>query len=487
MPIDAWRAEARALQAASARLEPTPVERREWQVQVDAVINEFLDDIACHRTFSPDAAAALATFAAAVSKPGASLREQLGAVKDGIQNAGILTAGPGHMGFIPGGGLYLGAVADHLAAALNPFSADWFAAPVAVRIHNEAVRWLCGVVGYGEGAYGDITSGGSAATLAALHAARRALALKPADYAKTCVYVGEHTHHCAAKALDLLFGEDFCLRRVPSKQHAMDVAALSALIAADAAAGLRPAIVVATAGSTNLGKVDPLAAIADVAARYGMWLHVDAAYGGFFSLCPDAQALFAGLSRADAIVLDPHKGLFLPYGTGAVLVKDARHLRQSSSGAYLQDRETLASDTRSPMDYSLELSRPFRSLRLWLLLATGTEPALAAALQEKRTLARICAAALRTVAHIELVSEPELSIVGFRFSGAGAGADSDRETMALLQRLNAHPEAFLSSTVVDGRVVLRIAVLSFRTHLPTVERLIASIRDEAAALAQEWR
>jgi glutamate/tyrosine decarboxylase-like PLP-dependent enzyme len=477
--MDDLRSHIEKAREASQSLEPTSSERADWQAGAARAIGAFVEGLPEARTFTPRSDATLADFEAAVADA-AGVSELLETVARGVADTGLLTAGPGHLAFVPGGGLYLGALADHLGATLNPFSADAFSAPVAAHIHNQALRWLCDMVGYGAEAYGDLTSGGSHATLTAFLAARRATGVRSHDIASLVVYVGEHTHHCCTKALDVLFGGDIHICSVPSRRHAMDVEALAAQVAADRAAGLRPWLVVATAGSTNLGRIDPLAAISDLARAQGLWLHVDAAYGGFFSLLPELAASFAGLAMADSIVLDPHKGLFLPYGLGAVLLKQGVWLRQHATGSYLQDRAQALESEPSPMDYSLELTRPFRALRLWLAQRVYGSEVFGAALREKRLLALYCAQRLAELPTIELIAEPDLSILAFRMRDGGA--TGDQETNALLQRINAHPEAFLSSTRIDGRMVIRVAVLSFRTHLPTIERLLAVIEQEAATL-----
>jgi glutamate/tyrosine decarboxylase-like PLP-dependent enzyme len=218
-----------------------------------------------------------------------------------------------------------------------------------------------------------------------------------------------------------------------------------------------------------------------------MWMHVDAAYGGFFALCPETAELFSGLSEADSVVLDPHKGMFLPYGCGAVLFKNGGLLGRAfaHSGAYLQDRDDETPRPRSPMDYSLELTRPFRSLRLWLALRIHGQDVFRSALQEKLALAQYCHDCLATVPYIEVFARPNLSIFAFRHVPPKGSRSPNDATRLLWTRLNRHKEFFLSSTTVDGSFIIRVAILSFRTHLETIDALVDAIRTEAAALAKE--
>jgi glutamate/tyrosine decarboxylase-like PLP-dependent enzyme len=480
MSTVALRSQILAHEKAAASLEPPAALRAEWQHGVDEVIARFLDGLPGLATYAPPSPMLRDEFDQAVSHhrdPGALLTQ----VSEALSRAGLQAAGPGHLAFVPGGGIYVGAIADHFAAALNHFTADSFTAPIATSIHNQAVSWLTAMVGYGDEAWGDITSGGTHATLTALTVARNAHRLRPRDYERVCVYLTEHTHHCCHKVLDVIFGDAIVIRRVASRNHAMDTEALQEAIAQDRQQGLIPWLIVATAGSTHLGKVDDLEAIAAIAERFRLWLHVDAAYGGFFILCPERKAMLAGLSRADSIVLDPHKGMFLPYGCGAVLIKQGNLLRQAfgRGGAYLQDRTT---DTeRSPMDYSLELTRPFRALRLWLALKVHGEEVFRRALQEKLALARYTHERLAGLPGLRMVGAPDLSIVAFSVEHPEL-EQANRQTRELLQRINRHPEAFLSSTLIDGRFVIRVAILSFRTHLATIDALLETITNELARL-----
>lgn len=488
-----------ALQAASANLEPSEEQRAAWQAALDCLINRFYAQLPLAAASYPVADVASAAASATLlsdfdtrMSQASSVEDILATLTDAITASSVATAGPGYLGFIPGGGLYVGALADHLAAALNVYSAAAFTAPIAVHIHEQVVRWLCDMVGYGPDAWGDITSGGSHATLTALYVARTSMGIRARDYERTCVYLSEHTHHCAKKALRVLFGDDLIIRTVPLRQQVMDSQALAELIAQDLAHGLQPFMLIATAGSTNLGRIDPLPELAALARQYGLWLHVDGAYGGFFRLCDEVAAQFAAMELADSIILDPHKGMFLPYGCGAVLFRDGKQLRAAmdQSAAYLQDVDEVLQ--KSPMDYSLELSRPFRSLRIWLALKVHGVTPIVQALREKLLLARYCQQALQNMPQLHLLGPVDLSILAFRFHDSGAGvagvagladkAHCNARTRQLFQRINARQEVFLSSSMVEGFFVIRIAILSFRTHLLTIDQLIESIAIESAEL-----
>jgi len=255
----------------------------------------------------------------------------------------------------------------------------------------------------------------------------------------------------------------------------MDLGALLALIEQDRRTGRRPCAIIASAGTTNTGAVDPIAELAEIAAAERIWLHVDGAYGGFFQLTDRGRKLFAGIDRADSITLDPHKGMFLPYGTGALLVREGGSLRAAHEvhGPYLQDLAPEA-DIPNFSDYSAELSRDARGLRVWLPIVLHGLGAFREALNEKLDLARYVYEALSRIPSLEVPWEPDLSIVAFRVR-AGDDQASDAATADLLRGINATRRFVLSSTVVDGRFTIRIAVLSFRTHRDRIEELIDTI------------
>lgn len=390
---------------------------------------------------------------------------------------GIDTAGPGYLAFIPGGGLFTAALADLIAAATNRFVNLAATAPGFVGMETAVVRWLCELFGLPPGAQGILTTGGSMANFSAVVTARTALL--GGELGGGTLYVTEHAHQSVVKAARLAGFSPGAVRTVPCRPDlTMDPDGVRDAIRADRRTGRRPFLVVATAGTTSTGAIDPLPDIAEVAATEGVWFHADAAYGGFFWLTERGRARLAGLERADSITLDPHKGLFLPYGTGGLLVRDGTRLRAAHAvgGHYLQD---LAHDGGLPdfADYSPELSRAFRGLRVWLPLQLHGVASFRAALDEKLDLAALVDEALRADERLEVPWPTYLSIVAFR----GRGLD-DEGNRALLARINDTRRVHLSSTVVGGRTILRVCVLSHRTHRPRVLEAVDIIRRAAAGL-----
>ena len=390
------------------------------------------------------------------------------------------TAGPGYLAYIPGGGLFSSAVADLVSGITNRYVGVWQAAPALVQLETNVVRWLCGLAGLPAESGGYLATGGSLASFTAVVAARRDRL--PVDFLKGTLYVSDQTHHAVTKAASLAGFPDENVRAIPSDgMFRIRVDALAERIAVDRQAGFTPFFVCGNAGTTNTGAVDDLGALADLTARERLWLHVDAAYGGFFLLTERGRTAMAGIERADSVVLDPHKGLFLPYGTGALLVRDAEVLRRAhAAGAdYLPHMQ----EDPGFVDYceiSPELSRAYRGLRVWLPVKLHGLGAFRRSLDEKLDLALHATRQLKTMPGIEIVAEPQLSIVAFRLVKPGLDAEAlNRLNRDLIERVNARKRVHVSGTVLRGAFVLRICVLSYRTH---IERLQEGLEDLRAAI-----
>jgi aromatic-L-amino-acid decarboxylase len=396
-----------------------------------------------------------------------------------IANNAPDNAGPGFLAYIPGGGLFACSLADLLSTTIDRYVNLWSEAPVAAQIENNVVRWLCDLFGYPPGSRGVLTSGGSMANFSAIVAARRDRL--PEDFLAGTLYVSEHVHASVTKAAMLAGFPVRNVRRVRADGSLrMDVGALAEAVTADRASGLEPFAVVGSAGTTSSGAIDPLDAIAELAHRESLWFHVDGAYGGFFQLTERGRGRFRGIERADSITLDPHKGMFLPYGTGALIVRDGRKLRDAhhvGTSAYLQD---LAADADIPnfAEYSAELSRDFRGLRVWFPLKLHGVSAFRQALDEKLDLTEHLHRALSVDPNLEVPWPPDLTVVPFRLREG-----DDAANRALLDAINATGRVFLSSTVLDGRYTLRVCIVSHRTHRDRVEECIEIVRTTAAKLA----
>lgn len=416
----------------------------------------------------------LARMLAAPAEHPGDLDELLEAL-DEAAGFGLETAGGGYFGYIPAGGVFSSAVAEVYTRAVNRFGGMAAFAPALIALEQGVIRWLATVCGLPTGSGGLLVSGGSAANLSAMVAARHAGLGE--ELAGGRLYVTPHAHHSLTEAARIAGLPAASVRVVPATAALrMDVDAAAAMIEADRAAGHRPFLVVGSAGTTDTGTVDPLPELADLAAREGLWCHVDGAYGGLFTLTDRGRRRLAGIERADSVTLDPHKSLFLPYGTGALLVRDPARLAAAHQGGayYLQD---LAPDPDVPdfADLGPELSREVRGLRVWLPLQLHGVGAFRAALDEKLDLAQTVYQELAADPALEVLGEPELTVVGFRLREG-----DDAANRRLLERINGTRRVFLSSTSVGGRVVLRLCVLSHRSHAEHVAEAVRVIREAAA-------
>ncbi len=387
-------------------------------------------------------------------------------------------SGPGYLAYIPGGGLYTAALAEFLAQGLNRYVGLWQPSPAIVQLEENVTRWLCGLFDFPVAtAQGVLTSGGSMANLSAVVTARHTRLGE--DFLDGTYYVTDQAHGSNTKAATIAGFGARNLRLVPTDASLrMDPDALVTMVAADRAAGLRPFMVVAAAGTTNTGAVDPLEAIATIADREGLWFHIDAAYGGFFQLTERGRAAFRGSERADSITLDPHKGLFLPYGTGGLIVRDREAMRDAhfEGAAYLQDLPP-SGDLPNYNELTPELSRDVRGLRVWFPLVLHGVSAFREALDEKLDLTRRITAELRADPNLEVGWDPELTVVAFRVRG-----DEERSRQ-LLERINATKRVFLSSTLIRGEYWLRVCIVSHRTHADRIDECAEIIRRSAASLA----
>ncbi|MEX2456450.1 MAG: pyridoxal-dependent decarboxylase, partial [Balneolaceae bacterium] len=244
-----------------------------------------------------------------------NIREIIQDIENRVIPPGLNPASGNHYGYIPGGGLAAGAAGDYLAAITNPYAGVYFSSPGAVNLERRLIRWMAEFIGYSTGFGGNLTSGGSIANLTAVHTAREAHNIKPEGVRKAVVYVTDQTHHCVERAL-LVSGMGECVRQnVPMDDwFRMDPSKLQKMVDEDRKNGLNPWMVVASAGTTDAGAVDPLEDIAAVTSSNKLWFHVDAAYGGFFLLTERGKEMMKGIEKSDSVVLDPHKGMFISYG-----------------------------------------------------------------------------------------------------------------------------------------------------------------------------
>jgi len=466
------------VEGASRALEESPAQRRALTERVTGFADQMLDGLAERAVWSDEPGARDELLTLGIPEQPADLDQVMDLVAREIDGPGLQPASGGHLGYIAGGGIYASALGDYIAAVTNRYSGVHYAGPGAVHVENLLLRWLCGVVGYPAEALGTLTSGGSMANLIAIVTARDARAVRAVEVERSVIYLTAQTHHCVLKAITIAGLAEAPVHFVPmDANYRMDARALAQQVEADRAAGLRPFLLVASAGTTDAGALDPLDELAQVAEREDLWYHVDAAYGGVFMLVESMRACMRGIERADSIVLDPHKGLFVAYGSGALLVRDPALLRASYGlrAAYLQDApDTL--DEPSPADLSPELTRHFRGLRLWLPLQVHGVARYRAALEEKVLL---CNLFYRRVQELgfEVGPKPDLSVALFRWVPPD-GTDADEFNRRLLGAILDDGRVFLSSTTIDGVFWIRVAVLCFRSHRDRIDAVLEVLERE---------
>lgn len=469
------------LEQEARKLEPTPTIRENWNKAVINYGNNFIDDIEKLKAFNANDDGGKAILDIPFSEGGKSIDELLPLIKENIDRKGINPASGGHLGYIPGGGIYSTALGDYLAALTNRYSGIFFANPGAVRIENAVIRWMCQFIGYPPSALGNLTSGGSIANLIAIVTARDAKKIKATQIEKSVIYLTEQVHHAAQKAIRIAGLGEAILRYIPmDEQFRLDTQCLKERIRQDIAHELNPFLLIGSAGTTDTGAIDPLDELADIAQQYDLWFHVDAAYGGFFALLEECKKAFKGIERSDSLIIDPHKGLFLAYGTGAVLIKNVEAQYQSHyyQAAYMQDALSDNGEP-SPADLSPELTKHFRGMRMWLSLQLlGTAP-FKAALEEKLLLCHYFYQKVQELG-FEVGPLPALSVAIYRY--IPPHEDANHFNQKLVQYVQDDGRVFLSSTTINGQFWIRIAILSFRTHLREIDLCLDILKAGVEAL-----
>ncbi|MFN7117739.1 MAG: pyridoxal phosphate-dependent decarboxylase family protein [Saprospiraceae bacterium] len=473
------------LENEARRLEPSADQRRNWHQQVQQHAEDFLNDLPERKAYDYTGTNNKTLSEFDITNEPKDITQLLHLLDQHLERVGINSASGGHLGYIPGGGVYPSALGDYLAAVSNKYAGIFFSSPGSVRMENQLIRWLCRMIGYPSTALGNLTSGGSIANLIAITTARDFKNIRSKDVENAVIYLTKQTHHCVQKALRIAGLGEAQLRYVPMDAHfRMDVIALRNIINQDIINGFKPFLVVGSAGTTDTGAMDPLNEMADVAQEYELWYHVDAAYGGFFILVDEYKSKFKGIERADSVAVDPHKGLFLPFGIGVILIKNVEAVFTSHHyvANYMQDALKIAEEL-SPADLSPELTKHFRGLRLWMPLHLfGLQP-FKAALEEKILLCRYFYDKIQEQG-FEVGPYPDLSIAIYRYVPEHGDANVFNEQ--LLKYVLQDGRVFLSSTTIDGVFWIRLAVLSFRTHLKEIDLCLEILKNGVAQLNQQF-
>lgn len=446
-------------------LEPDRATRLEMTEMVVDYLNQWYDRAASMDGHGVELdAETLESFRRPPEETGRSLESILADLEFAGSDGHMHLSG-GHLSYIPNSGMYSAALGEFLAAGLNRYTGVATAAPGFSAIEHGVVDWMRDIFDLGAESSGLLLSGGSMANFTGLVTARNAMLGD--HFTEGVIYVTPHTHHSAAKAARLAgFRNDQVVKVGVDAELRMDIPALTQQVETDRAAGRKPFLVIASAGTTDTGTVDPLGDVADFVADREMWLHVDAAYGGFFKLTERGSKVLAGIERADSIALDPHKGLSIPFGVGALLARRESDLVDAhlGRGAYLRD-DDFYNGIRDIASLGPELSRPFRALSVWLPLQLHGVAAFRDALDTSLDTATHAYERLRGIPGIETTWKPDLSIVAFGFEDDDLGREA---WMAVIEDRRAH----LSPTIINGRFILRFAVLNRRTTTDHIDNAI---------------
>jgi glutamate/tyrosine decarboxylase-like PLP-dependent enzyme len=391
---------------------------------------------------------------------------------------------PRFFAFVPGPNNFVSVMADALAAGFNTFTGTWFAGSGPAQVELIVIDWLRQICGLPEGAGGLFVSGGSMANLTGLAAGRHEKLGD--DLTAAIAYIGEQCHSSVARALRVLGVAKDNIRAIPSAADLrMSVEALNKAIKADRASGQRPFCVVANAGTTNTGAVDPLPEIAEACKREDLWFHVDGAYGAPAVITDKGAELLAGLELADSLSLDPHKWLFQSFETGCVLVRDrAKLLRMFQvMPEYLRDTEGV-SDEVNFGNYGVQLTRSFRALKLWLSIRAFGLASFRRAIERGMEIAETAERELAATDGWEIVTPAQLAVVTFRFSPPGLSTQAvDGLQGRIVESMLADGYALATSTVLAGRPVLRFCTINPRTTDEEIRETVRRMTQMGKALA----
>lgn len=383
---------------------------------------------------------------------------------------------PRTFAFIPSSPTWPGVLADFMAAGYNINSATWLTASGPSQIELTAIDWFRRWLGYPNSAGGLLTSGGSAASLNALVAARETAG----NPERGTVYMSDQSHTVQVRAAKIVGVRPEHIRMIPSDQcFRIDMNALAHAVAEDRAAGLNPIAVCANAGTSSTGAIDPLEAMADFCEKQGIWLHADAAYGGFAIVTEKGKMLLRGIERADSVVLDAHKWFFQPYEAGGLLVKDMRTLERTFAIHHDVLQDTLwGADHPNFSDHGLQLSRSFRALKIWMSIQTFGMAAFRKAISKGMELASRAGKYVEENKIFELLSPVTLSIVCFRINPTGAHLDEEALeaiNRTVLARIFWDNRALMSSTTLGKTFSLRLCILNHTTAWSDVRETLEAI------------
>lgn len=396
--------------------------------------------------------------------------------------------GPSYYGYITGGGNQVAVLAEMIKASLNQNNLKWHSSPVSTELERLVMRWVAEFIGYPTSSAGVLLSGGSVANFNCLAVARKIKAT--ADISNEgvygsnpmTVYVSEEGHSSFDKAMDMLgLGKNY-LRKIPADERMRIIPEqLDEQIRADKNAGVHPICAIAVAGTTNSGAVDDLEAVAEICQRHDLWYHVDAAYGGPAAKVEGVSELFNGIEKADSVVVNPHKWMYVPFEAGGVLVKEPEHLRRTFSTIpdYLKSDQKSGGRT-DLMEYNLPLTKEFKSLKVWMTIKAYGADRLREEIVSDINKAQYLVELVENNENLELMTPAPLSIVCFRYNTGRRDADAlDQLNDRIINRIEEDGRVFLTGTKIDGRTALRVCFINHRTEKEHIRRLVKVVLEIA--------
>jgi aromatic-L-amino-acid/L-tryptophan decarboxylase len=489
-----------SLKNRAAPLAMSSKEFRELAAQLIDRIADFLDSLPQRPVTRAESPAVVREALAAqrtLPERGADPAQLLHHTADLLFDHSLFNGHPRFWGYITSSAAPIGALGELLAAAVNPNVGAWLLSPMASEIEGQTIRWIAEMLSYPVDCGGLFVSGGNMANLVCFLAARQAKAAwdvrtKGMDGTRMRVYCSKETHTWIQKAADIAGMGTDAIRWIPvDDEMRVNLTALKEQILKDSEAGDRPALVVGNAGSVSTGAIDPLPEMAALCREFGLWFHVDGAYGGLAAVLPDAPDAFAGLCEADSVAVDPHKWLYAPLEAGCALVRDPEKLR--AAFAYHPVYYHFGVEATNYFDLGPQNSRGFRALKVWLALQEVGREGYERMISDDIHLARALFERISQYAELDALTQ-SLSITTFRFvpidlnSGDEKAANYlDELNLELLTRLQSSGEAYLSNAVVHGKFALRACIVNFRTSLADIEALLPIVVRIGKALDLEMR
>jgi len=489
-----------SLKNRAAPLAMSSKEFRELAAQLIDRIADFLDSLPQRPVTRAESPAVVREALAAqrtLPERGADPAQLLHHTADLLFDHSLFNGHPRFWGYITSSAAPIGALGELLAAAVNPNVGAWLLSPMASEIEGQTIRWIAEMLSYPVDCGGLFVSGGNMANLVCFLAARQAKAAwdvrtKGMDGTRMRVYCSKETHTWIQKAADIAGMGTDAIRWIPvDDEMRVNLTALKEQILKDSEAGDRPALVVGNAGSVSTGAIDPLPEMAALCREFGLWFHVDGAYGGLAAVLPDAPDAFAGLREADSVAVDPHKWLYAPLEAGCALVRDPEKLR--AAFAYHPVYYHFGAEATNYFDLGPQNSRGFRALKVWLALQEVGREGYERMISDDIHLAQALFARISQYAELDALTQ-SLSITTFRFvptdlnSGDEKAANYlDKLNLELLTRLQSSGEAYLSNAVVHGKFALRACIVNFRTSLADIEALLPIVVRIGKAVDLEMR